>query len=123
MVRLLVFFLTLPVCAVLLPPWLGASGQRAVDCGAQEDRPPSREVRVKFESGEVQNTGDAPAVVFRGVIRVPGAQWLRLRFAEAVLSGDPASDNASYLRITSVKDSAVQVLNAEHLEQWVMTSA
>lgn len=67
-----------------------------------------------------------PAIIFSTVARVPGAAWIRLRFADAaatVLSGDPGNANASRIRITGLLDGARQTLNAEHLEHWGYTSA
>jgi len=55
--------------------------------------------------------------IFAQTIRVPGAQWLRLTFAEATLGP------GSYIQITSLKDGGRQQLDAGSLELWGNTSA
>ncbi|MBL8763505.1 MAG: hypothetical protein JNM07_04465 [Phycisphaerae bacterium] len=88
--------------------------------------PPSREVDFALDSGLVANLGEdaaGGAVVFSAEVRVDGAAWLRLVFRDVLLSGDPAAENASFLRITSLRDGGVQVLNAERMEQWRNASA
>ena len=52
-----------------------------------------------------------------GVVRVEGALWLRLYFAEASLAP------GSFVRITSVLDNEVQELDAVALVRWGNTSA
>ncbi|MBX2818419.1 MAG: PKD domain-containing protein [Rhodothermaceae bacterium] len=61
--------------------------------------------------------GQATDVVFSETVRVSNAPWLRLMFTEANLG------RTSYLRLTSLKDGAVQHLNAQTLRQWQNTSA
>lgn len=84
----------------------------------------SRELPLVLDTGNVRHDGtsDEPQVVFATVLRVEGANWLRLMFENPVLSGDPAADGA-YLRVTSWRDGGVQTLNAEHLQQWRNASA
>lgn len=87
--------------------------------------PPSEEVDVAVDSGLL--TAD-PAlgndqVVFVTMLHVADAPWLRLQFEDVVLGGDPANDNASRLRITSLRDGAVQWLTSESVLQWKNTSA
>lgn len=87
--------------------------------------PPSEEVRISVDSGLVtaDPAGGDGQVVFVTMVHVTDAPWLRLAFDEALLAGDPANDNASRLRITSLRDGAVQHLNAENVRQWSNTSA
>ncbi|MCZ6683165.1 MAG: hypothetical protein O7B26_08275, partial [Planctomycetota bacterium] len=83
----------------------------------------SVQVATPLDSDLVANTGDAPAVVYSGTIEVAGAAWLRLNFAEVMLSGSTQDGSGSYLRLTSVLDGGVQTLNATHVEQWQYKSA
>ncbi|HYF15734.1 MAG TPA: hypothetical protein VD971_11755 [Phycisphaerales bacterium] len=85
---------------------------------------PSVTVAVNEDSGPVLGAGDLEAenVVYSTVVHVPGAAWLRLSLDGTTLSGDPGADG-SRLRVTSLADGAVQVLNAEHLGFWSNTSA
>ncbi len=62
--------------------------------------------------GGVEDSG----VVVSTVIRVPGAVWLKLSFAGSVLGGDPAAEGAR-IRVTSMRDGGVQILNRESLEK------
>ncbi len=78
---------------------------------------------VKVDSGYVENSGDAESVVFATMIQVPNAAWLRLSFDDVVLAGDEDAGNASYLRLTSAYDGAVQHLRPTGLQQWQYTSA
>ncbi len=84
----------------------------------------SQEVAVSVDSGWVGHDGstDEAQVVFATLVRVPDAPWLRLRFAEVALSGDPAADG-TIIRVTSMLDGATQTMNAEHVAQWHNTSA
>lgn len=84
----------------------------------------SRLVPIAIDSGIVSHDGTegGPQVVFATLVHVPDAPWLRLRFAQALLSGDPAA-NGTVLRITSLADGGVQIMNSEHVEQWGSTSA
>lgn len=106
-----------------------ALGQAGVAMGDEPATPPSTQVAYPFDSGAAAAPGvfvnGMPEVVLSSVeVDIPAAQWLRLQFGPATtLSGDPASDNCTFLRITSLTDGAVQTLNAEQLEQWSKTSA
>ncbi|MFO0837167.1 MAG: hypothetical protein U1D55_01465 [Phycisphaerae bacterium] len=86
---------------------------------------PSQDVPLAIDSGFVGNDvpGSGPQIVFSTIISVPEAVWLRLSFADATLSGDPANDNCSYLLITSLHDGYWQYLNGESVAQWYNTSA
>ncbi len=62
-------------------------------------------------------------VVFQTRVTVPNAAWLRLQFANTQLSGVIEEGSGAFLRITSLKDNAVQYLDAVSLGQWANTSA
>lgn len=84
---------------------------------------PSREVPINVDSGLVHAKGPGPEVVFQTVVQVPRATWLRLQFANVMLAGDPAADNASFLRITSLRDGGRQIMNSKNVWDWAYTSA
>lgn len=91
--------------------------------------PPSQTSPFVFDSGMVSVPGaytpGVGEVVLASVeVSFPGAPWMRLGFDPAtILSGDPASENATRIRITALADGQVQTLNAEHLGFWANTSA
>lgn len=87
--------------------------------------PPSRTETVGLDSGWQPASGAAESreVVWSGTVYIPGARWLRLAFGDLVLAGDPARDDASAIRLTSMEDGAVQVLDAEAARRWSNTSA
>jgi V8-like Glu-specific endopeptidase len=71
--------------------------------------------------GPIDNVGQVSAVF---ELSSPGSPWIRVNFGAAtILAGDPAADNASFIRITSVEDGSVQTLNAEHLRFWANKTA
>lgn len=99
---------------------------------AQDDLRPDvaplaqRLMKVSVDSGLVRaGPGDEHTgqVVFAVDLHAPRSTWVRLAFDTVTLAGDPASGNASYLRITSYLDGRTQRLNAESLAQWAHTSA
>ncbi len=67
-------------------------------------------------SGEAVAGSQAEAKITH-TIRIPQAPWLRLQF------GDVSLGNSSYLTIRSLKDGAVQTLNARTIAEWQFTSA
>src|SRR5262245_6461359 len=75
------------------------------------------------DSGRVFNNQPGARSVFETEVGVPGATWLRVRFVDSLLAGDPKDGDGSYLLITSMLDGAAQYLNATHLAQWQNTSA
>ncbi|MHC4127394.1 MAG: trypsin-like serine peptidase [Planctomycetota bacterium] len=81
------------------------------------------EAAVSLDSGLVVNAADQPAVIFDGVVEVPGALWLRLIFDQAALGADPQTGREATLRLTSLADGAVQHHTAATLQQWRDTSA
>ncbi|MHC4218595.1 MAG: hypothetical protein ACYSU7_09095 [Planctomycetota bacterium] len=81
------------------------------------------EVAVSLDSGLVVNTTNERGVIYEGVVAVPQAQWVRLRFDRATLGVDPRTGQQATLRLTSMADGAVQTHTAETLQQWLNTSA
>ncbi|HLO42628.1 MAG TPA: hypothetical protein VK176_16515 [Phycisphaerales bacterium] len=103
----------------------GALGGFTDDASRSIEPPPSEQVAVTVDSGMViadPRLGDSQ-VVFVTMIHVTDAPWIRLAFDEALLSGDPANDNASRLKITSALDGGTQWLTSENVAQWMNTSA
>jgi len=80
-------------------------------------------VDAGHDTGWVANPGTTEAVTAWFVADVPAAPWVRLHFGDVQLDGDPLSGVATQLRITSLQDLGVQVLDARTLEQWQRTSA
>ena len=103
---------------ILLCAGLPAAGQDII----QPDPLPSVMTPAPLDTGMVQNHGEDLAPVFSTEITVDGAQWLRLWFDEVELAGTPGVDG-SFLMITSMEDGAWQRLDAQHIENWSMSSA
>ncbi len=80
------------------------------------------EVRV-HDTGLVANDGPTRRVVASFSVDSPGADWLRLSFAEVTLGGDEELGTGAYLRITSMLDGASQTLHARHVREWRNSSA
>lgn len=76
------------------------------------DAPVGRAVGYAFDSGSLSNPTPSRRVVVSRIVRVAGSAWLRLYFADAVLPP------GSLLRVTSLVDHEVQVLDAESLGEW-----
>jgi hypothetical protein len=90
---------------------------------AQVAPPPCVLLAAPHDTGLVENTGSAPAIVASFVVQSDGADWLRLDFDLVELAGDPALGNGAKLRLVSVLDGAEQVLGERELEQWGKKSA
>lgn len=111
----------LALCAALMAPAALASE----DDGSWDIAPiAQRSVAWSHDSGLVASAGDIEeeAIVHATLVSVTGAPWMRLSLAGTTLGGDPAADGAR-LRITSMIDGGVQLLNGESLAQWHHTSA
>jgi V8-like Glu-specific endopeptidase len=67
-------------------------------------------------SGE-KNANEQAVLAFSGIVEVRNASWLRLYFSDANLG------LGSYIVMTSLKDNAMQRLNARTLEQWQYSGA
>jgi V8-like Glu-specific endopeptidase len=74
------------------------------------------------DSGVVQNLGAELAPVWATEVLVPQAPWLRLWFEEVTLAGTVGTDG-SFLKIISTHDGHWQRLDAEHVENWSLSSA
>lgn len=90
---------------------------------AQQEAPPSITIPLAFDSGSVENQTGAPATVISIPISVAQAPWMRLKFSEVVLAGDPEQGTGSMLRVTSLLDGAEQRMNARHVAEWQESSA
>ena len=82
------------------------------------------------DSGIVRNDVSAPdtlgipRVVWSHMVTVPKSSWLRLEYEGVLLSGsaDRGADG-SFLRLTSMRDGAVQTQHLRHVGEWQDTSA
>ena len=83
----------------------------------------SEQVKTSVTSGRIFHSGEKPEVVWEEIVTVDDAKWLRLNFSQLALAGNPLGGPSSTLRITSMTDNAVQLLNAETATQWRNTSA
>jgi len=52
-----------------------------------------------------------------------GAEWIRLYFGDVVLAGDPLAGTGGELRILSLIDGGLQIMNAIEVERWRHSSA
>ncbi len=89
-----------------------------------DDSPiPQHVVDWGYRIAGVGIAGDAEqqAVAASTVVRVPGALWLKLSFMGSELGGDPAAEGAR-IRVTSMRDGGVQILNGESLEKAAYSS-
>lgn len=79
------------------------------------------------DSGEVVaddgGPPEKPQLVYSDVVAVPGAGWIRLQFELAALSGSLNAGNASFVRLTSLRDGAAQQLDAASMQLWQHRSA
>ncbi len=69
------------------------------------------------DSGLIANPGPAQAVVFQESVKVAGAGWVRIYFGTVELAP------GSFLRVTSLLDGEVQVLDRVSINTWGNTSA
>ena len=90
---------------------------------AQMQAPPSDVIPLSYDSGHVRNPGLELEVVHSFPVHVDNASWLRLHYSTVELSGDVEHGTGSFLRITSMRDGAVQTQNAQHVEEWSDSSA
>jgi hypothetical protein len=90
----------------------------------------SESICVDVDSGNLQNpstnldgTDIKPRVLFSVTLDFDGVLWIRLRFGEVRLSGSTLAGTASLVRVTSLEDGAVQLLDAVTIREWRWTSA
>lgn len=88
--------------ALLVAGVLMAAG--AAQCG--EVMPPSHWEDHPLASGRHDGAGSAARVAFEAVVRIPGAPWLRLQFAESHLG------EGSAIVCSSLEDGASETLDA-----------
>ena len=70
-----------------------------------------------IDSGPLDNEAPAASALFSEDLRIEGAAWIRVYFAETVLAP------GSFVRIRSRLDGEVQVLDAHSMAMWGSTSA
>jgi len=97
---------------------------------AQAVDPQSSNHYLQVDSGLVQNNLTAPAaagvpqVVWSHVVTVNRASWMRLHYHHVQLSGSAKRGaDGSFLRLTSMRDGAVQLQHMQHVDEWQNTSA
>ncbi|MCC5787624.1 MAG: trypsin-like peptidase domain-containing protein [Phycisphaerales bacterium] len=101
---------------------IAASAALPLAAAAQMDPLQSFNAPAPVDSGAVVNDTGELAPVFSTEVFIPDATWLRLFFDDVELAGTPGVDG-SYLMIYSLDDGAWQRLDAEHVENWSMSSA
>lgn len=82
-----------------------------------EDQIPFSKQPIELNSGVVSASRSMDAPVFRQIVSIPNAQWLRVHFSEYNLG------QKSYVKITSLKDHGEQTLDAQQLKMWHNSSA
>ena len=83
----------------------------------------SNEVKLTVDSEDIFHDGRRAEVVWTKTIELRKAIWIRLYFDRLVLAHDVVGNTSSTLRITSLKDGAVQTLDATSARQWRNSSA
>lgn len=84
---------------------------------------PHEPVAINADSGWLRNDTAQPATLFSLPVQAVGASWLRVSFGETSLPAAPNGGPAAHLQLTSMRDGAVQQLDAAALRQWQNTSA
>ncbi len=97
---------------------------------AQVVDPQSSTHYLQVDSGLVRNSlsssaaAGLPQVVWSQVVTVSRASWLRLHYQGVQLSGSPnPGGDGSFLRLTSMRDGAVQLQHLRHVGEWQDSSA
>ncbi|MEE2939047.1 MAG: hypothetical protein VX460_01550, partial [Planctomycetota bacterium] len=88
---------------------------------AQVEAPPSDVAPYRLDTGWVKAAGDGATgleLAASFTVTQPGVDWLRVSFRDVVLAGDPLAGNGAELRIYSVQDGALQIMNAIEVERW-----
>ncbi|MFM9996113.1 MAG: hypothetical protein ACKVU4_09965 [Phycisphaerales bacterium] len=110
------------VTALVAAAVLGACASGA---SAQTAPVLSERAAVAIDSGPVANNAPAgaAALVWSGMVHVPRAPWLRLKFDQVALAGQVGAGNGAYLLLTSMQDGGQQPMNARAIGEWSHTSA
>jgi len=92
---------------------------------AQVFTAPSAMTPHSHDTGFAAALGDPTnrQLVHQFTVSSPGADWVRLYFADVVLAGDVLAGNGAQLRLTAHRDGAEQLLDAVTLQQWRSSSA
>ena len=90
---------------------------------AQSSSMPSRTEGLALDTGLVASDGQEQETIATLYVLQEGAPWMRLRFAEVVLSGNVDAGTGSFLRITALEDGYRQILDSKGVEEWGDTSA
>ncbi len=90
---------------------------------AQTATPSSMTASLSLDSGWVANKGAEPETVSVLHVFERDTPWMRLFFSEVTLSGDVEAGTGSVLRLTSLLDGAVQLLDAKTVLEWHNSSA
>lgn len=101
----------------------GALSLCAASAAAQTAPLHGYDVSADLDTGWVSNPTASEQVTGWFVAEVPAAPWVRLAFGEVDLDGDPLAAQHTKLRVTSLLDLGVQILDARSLAQWQGTSA
>ena len=105
------------ILSVIALSALGAEAQVGGQGQWTWDRPLPDPVPYHVDTGLLSNDSATQRIQHTEVIRLDGADWIRLYF------GDVQLDSSSFLRITSDYDGEVQELDAAALEMWSNTTA
>lgn len=84
---------------------------------------PQEPVAVNADSGLLINSSDRDSILYSSPVQVTGATWLRIAFDEVRLPAGPAGVAGARVRLTSLQDGAVQLLDGAAMRQWKDTSA
>lgn len=99
------------VFLVLVLPMSRALAQQTLD------HPVGSRVPYQHDSGGIANRSNLPGVKYQHIVRVEKSAWLRLHFKDVEL------EKGSYLRVTSLLDQDVQILDAANLATWSNSTA
>lgn len=88
-----------------------------VSAGAAQGAGTSNSQTPIFVTGVHSNNSQGEIVAYRGEVRVPGANWFRIRIADYNLG------QRSYIRFVSLKDGGEQRLDAASMAHWYSSTA
>ncbi|MFM7135180.1 MAG: hypothetical protein ACKO0W_12795, partial [Planctomycetota bacterium] len=82
-------------------------------------------IPVATDSGAIEGIGEGLKPVYRQEVASGGAPWVRVIFDPSMteLNGPTRGPGATVMRITSLADGHVQLLNKDTLEQWGYSTA